>query len=109
MLSVPLSLTCRSSSILASSSAIGFSKSRKVRIGPGAAPSQAKAAGTAGPWPPVPEMSTAAPAQRMMIRHQGLEPRHRDVGVDLRGRDVGVAEHLLHAAQIGAALGQIGR
>ena len=31
-----------------------------------------------------------------------------DVGVDLGGREVGVAEHLLDAAQVGAALEQVG-
>src|SRR5215208_37398 len=31
-----------------------------------------------------------------------------DVGVDLRRGDVGVAEHLLHGAQVGAALQQVG-
>ncbi len=32
-----------------------------------------------------------------------LQPRRIDVRVDLRGGDAGVAEHLLHLAQIGAA------
>ena len=32
-----------------------------------------------------------------------------DVGVELGRREVGVAEHLLHAAQVGAALEQVGR
>ena len=31
------------------------------------------------------------------------------VGVDLGGGEVGVAEHLLHRAQVGAALEQVGR
>src|SRR5208337_5421631 len=33
----------------------------------------------------------------------------REMGVNLRGRDVGMAEHLLHRAQIGAALQKMGR
>ncbi len=32
----------------------------------------------------------------------------RDMGVDLGGGDIGVAEHGLHASQIGAALDQMG-
>ena len=31
-----------------------------------------------------------------------------DVRVDLRGRNIGMAEHRLHRAQIGAALDQVG-
>ena len=36
-----------------------------------------------------------------------LQPLGGDVGVDLRGRGRGVAEDLLHAAQVGAALEQV--
>ena len=36
-----------------------------------------------------------------------LERRRRQVRVDLRGRDVGVAEHRLHRAQVGPALEQV--
>jgi hypothetical protein len=31
------------------------------------------------------------------------------VGVDLRGGNIGVTEHLLHRTQVGAALQQMGR
>ena len=37
------------------------------------------------------------------------QPGSADVGVDLRGGDVGVAEHGLDRAQVGAALEQMGR
>src|SRR6266513_3854319 len=37
-----------------------------------------------------------------------LQPRPRDVRVDLRRRDVGVAEHHLDGAEIGAVLEQMG-
>ena len=33
----------------------------------------------------------------------------RDVGIDLSGRDVGVAEHFLNGTKIGAVHKQIGR
>ena len=39
-----------------------------------------------------------------MLFDQASQPLLDDVGVDLRGRDVGVAEELLHSAQIGATL-----
>ena len=38
-----------------------------------------------------------------------FEPRAVDVGVDLRRRDIGVAEHGLHRTQIGAAFEQMRR
>jgi hypothetical protein len=38
---------------------------------------------------------------------QLLQPLARDVGVDLRGRDVGVAEQQLHHAQVGAVVEQV--
>ena len=37
------------------------------------------------------------------------QPFHRDVRVDLRGREAGVTEDLLHGAQVGAAFEQVGR
>src|SRR5688500_6398530 len=37
------------------------------------------------------------------------QPLHVDVGVDLRGRDSGVAEHLLYGAQVRAPAEQVGR
>ena len=39
-----------------------------------------------------------------MFFDQPSQPLLDDVGVDLRGRDVGVAEELLHCSQIGAPL-----
>ena len=39
-----------------------------------------------------------------MLLDQPSQPLLDDMGVDLRGRDVGVAEELLHRAQIGAVL-----
>ncbi len=39
---------------------------------------------------------------------EALEPLLMDVGVDLSGRDVGVAEHHLDRAQVGAVLEQVG-
>ena len=43
----------------------------------------------------------------MMLLDQTPEPLLDDMGVDLRRRDVGMAEQLLHGAQIGAALEQM--
>ena len=43
----------------------------------------------------------------MMIVDQPHQPLLQHMGVDLRGRDVGVAEQLLHGAQIGAPLQQM--
>ena len=53
------------------------------------------------------------PHQRFRVRErmrgldQPAQPLALDMGIDLRRRDVGVAEHLLHAAQIGAAVEQM--
>ena len=47
------------------------------------------------------------PRQRMMRRDQLLQAVAHDMGIDLRGGDVGVAEHFLDAAQIGAVLQQM--
>src|SRR4051812_6087327 len=41
-------------------------------------------------------------AERMLVGDQPLEPVIEHVGVDLRRRYVGVAEHLLQATEIGA-------
>ena len=43
------------------------------------------------------------------MKHQLLEAFLKHVRVDLRGRDVGVAEELLHDAQGGAAIEQVRR
>ena len=44
-----------------------------------------------------------------MLRVQLLQPLARDVRVDLRGRDVGMAEQQLHDAQIGAVVEEVRR
>ncbi len=36
------------------------------------------------------------------------QPRHGDVGVELRGGQAGVAQQLLHDTQVGTALEQMG-
>ena len=41
---------------------------------------------------------------RMMLAMHGLQAAQRQVRVDLRGGNVGVAQHHLHAAQVGAVL-----
>ena len=40
--------------------------------------------------------------QRVMLAHGGGQPLALNMGVDLGGRNVGMAEHQLHRAQIGA-------
>ena len=45
--------------------------------------------------------------QRMQVAHQALQPLLDHMGVDLRGRDVGMAEQRLHDAQIGAVVQQM--
>ena len=45
--------------------------------------------------------------QRMSARYQRAQPLVEHMGVDLRGRDVGMAEHRLHAAQIGVVRQQV--
>ena len=49
----------------------------------------------------------SARAARVMHAMHSLEAAERQVGVDLRGGDVGVAEHHLHAAEIGAVLDHV--
>ena len=44
----------------------------------------------------------------MMLSVQLLQPFARDVGVNLRGGDVGMPEQQLHDAQIGAVIEQVG-
>ena len=41
----------------------------------------------------------AAFGQRMALAHQFAQALAGDMGINLRGRNVGVAKHLLHAAQ----------
>ena len=45
--------------------------------------------------------------QRMQVAHHALQPLVEHVGVDLRRRDVGMAEQLLHDAQVGAVLQEV--
>lgn len=45
---------------------------------------------------------------RVEFFDHGLEAAFFDVGVNLRGRDVGVAEEFLNDAQVGAAAEQVG-
>jgi hypothetical protein len=44
----------------------------------------------------------------MELLVDAFEPTHIHVGVDLRGGDVGVAEQLLHHAEVGAAFDEVG-
>src|SRR3970040_436160 len=43
-------------------------------------------------------------SQRVMLFDEASQPLLDDVGIDLRGGDVGMAEKLLHRAQVGAPL-----
>jgi hypothetical protein len=43
-------------------------------------------------------------SKRMMLFDEPSQPLLDDMGVDLRRRNVGVAEELLHRAKIGATL-----
>src|SRR5262245_39916669 len=45
-----------------------------------------------------------SPLPRMKPVMNGLEPRPIDVGVDLRGGDISVAEHGLYRSQVGPSL-----
>ena len=40
--------------------------------------------------------------ERMRLIDQGFKPLFENMRIDLRGRDIGVAEHLLHGPQIRA-------
>ena len=40
----------------------------------------------------------------MQVTHQAFEPLLDHMGIDLRGRDIGMAEQRLHDAQIGAVV-----
>src|SRR5690349_15719580 len=63
-----------------------------------------------GPWRERLRPSTAGlclPGQRMGGFDDLRQAVLGDMGVDLRGRDVGVAEHGLHAAQIRAPLNEM--
>ena len=58
--------------------------------------------------PQAARLRTIDSAARVVSGVQLLEPLARHVGVDLRGRDVGVAEQQLHGAQVGAVVEQVG-
>ena len=45
---------------------------------------------------------------RMKLAMNFLEPRASYVGINLRGRDIGMAEHRLHGTEIGAAFEKVG-
>src|ERR1700674_663502 len=47
--------------------------------------------------------------QRMEVAHQALEALLQHMGIDLRGRDVGVSEQRLHPPQVGAVVQQMAR
>src|SRR6266487_6097494 len=49
----------------------------------------------------------SALGQRMQIAHQALEPFVEHVRIDLRRRDIGMAEEYLYRAQIGPVLQQM--
>ena len=46
-------------------------------------------------------------SQRVMLLDKASQPLLDDVGIDLRGRDIGMAQELLHGAQIGPPLQQM--
>ena len=46
-------------------------------------------------------------SQRVMLLDKAPQPLLDDMGVDLRGRDIGMAQELLHGAQIRAPLQQM--
>ena len=43
----------------------------------------------------------------MQVAHQALQPLLDYMGIDLRSRDIGVAEQRLHDAQIGAVMQEV--
>ena len=43
----------------------------------------------------------------MQIAHEAFQPLLQHVGIDLRGRDIGVAQKRLHHAQIGAVVQEV--
>src|SRR5579872_418282 len=45
--------------------------------------------------------------QRMQIAHQTFQPLLDDMGVDLRRRNIGMAEQCLHDAQVGAVVQKV--
>src|SRR5215467_6919949 len=62
-------------------------------------------------WPPVrrpvfrnPDSCASFLTQRMQVANQAFEPFVQYMGIDLRGRDIGMAEQSLHDAQIGTVV-----
>src|SRR5665213_1193894 len=102
MLRSPPSLRWRSSSILPSSSASGFSNSRKWRMRRDNYHGRPRRANPGHALD-----GLFLPRQRMRLGDQAFQPLALHMGIDLRRRDVGVAEHLLNAAQIRAAVDQV--
>src|SRR5215813_10614093 len=43
-------------------------------------------------------------SQRVQVAHQALEPLRQHMGIDLRRRDIGMAEQRLHDPQVGAVV-----
>src|SRR6185437_12309812 len=58
---------------------------------------------------PSPGGAFAAPRQRMMRLDEAFQPVLEDMRVDLRRRDVGMAQHLLNAPEIGAVAEEVAR
>ena len=48
--------------------------------------------------------SCSPTGERMRLFHGLFEPLIRNMGLDLSGRDIGVAKQRLHASQVGTAL-----
>ena len=46
-------------------------------------------------------------SQRVMLLDKASQPLLDDVGIDLRGRDIGMAQELLHRTQISSPLQQM--
>src|ERR1700750_2457844 len=88
---------CRSSAILLSRSATGISQSGYVVMG---------GSGLAR-LPPSVNRPPPALGQRMVVLDQGAQLLRHDVRINLRRRNVGVAQHQLHAAQVRARLEQM--
>ena len=56
-------------------------------------------------WPDIAVIKLVG--KRMVVLHQFLQPFLQDMGVDLCGRNIGMAEQLLHSTKVGAVLKQV--